>query len=70
MGSIRIFSPQLQPTHEFQGKGGAVLVMQFHPNYQKMELYCGGEDCLVRVYDLVINKMVRKVEMQGFSGLL
>ncbi len=65
LGSIKIFSPQLQLTHEFQGKGGAVLAMQFHPNYQKLELYCGSEDCMLRVYDLVLNKIIKTVQMQG-----
>jgi hypothetical protein len=33
-------------------------------------LYCGSEDCLVRVYDLVLNKMVKTVQMQGILSFI
>lgn len=48
-------------THEFKGKGGAVLNLDFHPDYQRLELYVGSEDCSVRIYDLIINKLIKTI---------
>jgi len=32
LGVIKVFDYKLQSTHEFRGKGGAVMVMKTHPN--------------------------------------
>ena len=65
LGVIKIFNYKLEPTHEYRGKGGAVLTMKSHPIYQKLELFVGSEDCSVRQYDLIINKLIKTYQTKG-----
>ena len=36
-----------------------MVILKFHPNFLKLELFVGSEDCSVRLYDLVLNKLLK-----------
>jgi WD40 repeat protein len=48
-------------THNFVGHQNIVLVMQFFPAKDSLRLITAGEDLVVKVWDLVINKEVASI---------
>ena len=53
-------------THNFVGHQNIVLIMQFFPAKDSLRLITAGEDLVVKVWDLVINKEV--ASLRGSTG--